>query len=74
MSNTQTTGNGIDAKRIHIIHNDEESNMSIKDIFDPSEYPQLIAVTGHVRSCLGSLLTSKQDPYKGHSNHDFTGI
>ncbi|MBO2705917.1 NAD(P)-binding protein [Lactiplantibacillus plantarum] len=27
-----------------------------------------------VRSCLRSLLTSKQDPYKGHSNHDFTGI
>ncbi len=26
------------------------------------------------RSCLRSLLTSKQDPYKGHSNHDFTGI
>lgn len=27
-----------------------------------------------LRSCLRSLLTSKQDPYKGHSNHDFTGI
>lgn len=27
-----------------------------------------------IRSCLRSLLTSKQDPYKGHSNHDFTGI
>ncbi|WP_318529298.1 hypothetical protein [Lacticaseibacillus rhamnosus] len=29
---------------------------------------------GQLRSCLRSLLTSKQDPYKGHSNHDFTGI
>ena len=28
----------------------------------------------NIRSCLRSLLTSKQDPYKGHSNHDFTGI
>lgn len=27
-----------------------------------------------IRSYLRSLLTSKQDPYKGHSNHDFTGI
>ena len=27
-----------------------------------------------IRNCLRSLLTSKQDPYKGHSNHDFTGI
>ncbi|MCT3284079.1 hypothetical protein EFP16_11260 [Lactiplantibacillus pentosus] len=32
------------------------------------------AVDEAVRSCLRSLLTSKQDPYKGHSNHDFTGI
>lgn len=40
LSNTKMTGNSIDAKRIHIIHNDEESNMSIKDIFDPLEYPQ----------------------------------
>ena len=30
--------------------------------------------TLYLRSCLRSLLTSKQDPYKGHSNHDFTGI
>ncbi|MGY5271342.1 hypothetical protein [Lactiplantibacillus plantarum] len=31
-------------------------------------------VSEFLRSCLRSLLTSKQDPYKGHSNHDFTGI
>lgn len=79
MSNTQTTGNGIDAKRIHIIHNDEESNMSIKDIFDPLEYPQLIAVTGHVSpEFLNKYLTNfvKLEIVLGNrpNNRHFTSI
>ena len=39
-------------------------------------FPEEVALKNlkELRSCLRSLLTSKQDPYKGHSNHDFTGI
>ncbi|WP_225306578.1 HTH domain-containing protein [Lacticaseibacillus rhamnosus] len=51
---------GADEKRL-------SSSQYLEQFFEPN-------VVKVLRSCLRSLLTSKQDPYKGHSNHDFTGI
>lgn len=44
----QTTGNGINTNRINIIHNHHQEQMSIKDIFDPDQYPQMVGVTGQI--------------------------
>ncbi|MFH5809918.1 hypothetical protein ACG2F5_15390, partial [Lactiplantibacillus plantarum] len=59
-----------------MIHDDsleslEHVDQGLLEKYSPTEQQK---ITRAVRSCLRSLLTSKQDPYKGHSNHDFTGI
>lgn len=38
----------INDKRIHVVHNHEDAQMSIQEIFDAQSYPQMIGVTGQI--------------------------
>lgn len=48
MDKAQTTDSRLTNKRIHVIHNNDDAEMSIEDIFDAHAYPQLVGVTGQV--------------------------
>lgn len=50
MGKEQMTESQLDNKRIHVIHNNENAQMAIEEIFDAHAYPQLIGVTGQVNA------------------------